>query len=204
MRPLLDAAGFSKSALLQNTASFHRLLELLRPRAKRLTDFVEQAAPLLADTVEYEAAAVEKHLGTPGLAGHVAALVTALHTTSPFDEPHVEAAVRRTAEQRGLKAGPLIHATRVALTGRTTSPGLFELIVLLGREESMRDSSGWPHSWTREHTQIPEQKWLIPRHSTLRSHCFTSPQPYPPSSRTGRRDTAKFLPVSTVTEICLS
>jgi glutamyl-tRNA synthetase len=49
----------------------------------------------------------------------------------------VESAVRGTAEQRSIKAGPLIHATRVALTGRTTSPGLFELIVLLGREESV-------------------------------------------------------------------
>ena len=157
VRPLLNAAGFSKSALLENTASFHRLLELLRPRAKRLTDFVEQSAPLLADTVEYEAAAVEKHLVTPGLAGHVAALVTALHTTSPFDEPHVEAAVRRTAEARGLKAGPLIHATRVGLTGRTTSPGLFELIVLHGREESVRRLQRLAAFLDRENTQISEQ-----------------------------------------------
>ena len=137
VRPLFVAAGWGEAPLLRDTPRFHHLLELLRPRARRLTDFVEQAAPLLADTVEYEPAAVEKHLGVPGLAAHVAALASALHTTAPFDEPHVEAAVRGTAEQRSLKAGPLIHATRVALTGRTTSPGLFELIVLLGREQSI-------------------------------------------------------------------
>ena len=137
VRPLLTDAGFADATLLQDTPRLHRLLELLRPRAKRLTDFVTQAAPLLADTVEYEPAAVDKHLRAPGLAGHVGALARALHTTTPFDEPHVEAAVRATAEQQSIKAGPLIHATRVALTGRTTSPGLFEMIVLLGRDESV-------------------------------------------------------------------
>jgi glutamyl-tRNA synthetase len=55
----------------------------------------------------------------------------------PFDEPHVEAAVRRTAEQQDIKAAPLIHATRVAVTGRTASPGLFEVLVLLGRERTL-------------------------------------------------------------------
>jgi glutamyl-tRNA synthetase len=158
VRPLLSAAGFSNSPLLRNTPAFHRLLELLRPRAKRLTDFVEQSAPLLADTVEYEPAAVEKHLGMAGLADHVAALVTALHTTSPFDESHVEDTVRKTAEQRGLKAGPLIHATRVALTGRTASPGLFELVVLLGREESIARLEQLTAFLGSRTTRIPEQK----------------------------------------------
>jgi glutamyl-tRNA synthetase len=113
------------------------VLELLRPRAKRLTDFVEQARPFLVDTVEYERDAVEKHLAAPGLHEHVSALVSALRTLAPFDEPHVEAAVRGTASERGLKAGALIHATRVAVTGRTTSPGLFEVLVLLGRERTL-------------------------------------------------------------------
>ena len=115
-----------------------RLLELLRPRAKRLTHFVEQARPFLVETVEYEQDAIDRHLATPGLSDHVAALIAALKATSPFDEPHVEAAVRRTAEQREIKAGQLIHATRVAATGRTASPGIFEVLVLLGRERTIR------------------------------------------------------------------
>ena len=65
--------------------------------------------------------------------------------------------MRRTAEARGLKAGPLIHATRVALTGRTTSPGLFELIVLLGREESVRRLERLAAFLDRENTNIPAQ-----------------------------------------------
>jgi glutamyl/glutaminyl-tRNA synthetase len=56
---------------------------------------------------------------------------------SPSDEPHVEAAVRGTAAERGVKAGLLIHAVRVAVTGRSTSPGLFEVLVLLGRKRTV-------------------------------------------------------------------
>ena len=114
-----------------------RLIELLRPRAKRLTDFVVQARPFLLETVEYEPQAVKTHLSVPGLSEHVTALVRALREVVPFDEPHVETAVRQTAEQHDIKAAPLIHATRVAVTGRTASPGLFEVLVLLGRERTV-------------------------------------------------------------------
>jgi glutamyl-tRNA synthetase len=114
-----------------------RLIELLRPRAKRLSDFVEQARPFLLETVEYEPQAINTHLKVPQLSEHVRALVRALREVVPFDEPHVEAAVRHTAEQQDIKAAPLIHATRVAVTGRTASPGLFEVLVLLGRDRTV-------------------------------------------------------------------
>ena len=115
----------------------HRLVDLLRPRAKRLTDFVDLARPFLSETVEYEAEAVDKHLSAPDLSAHVAALAGTLRALDLFDEPHVEASVRKTATERGVKAGVLIHATRVAVTGRTASPGLFEVLVLLGRARSV-------------------------------------------------------------------
>jgi glutamyl-tRNA synthetase len=134
--PLLEEAGLGGDPLVRTPASFHRLLDLLRPRAKRLTDFVEQSRPLLVDQVEYEPEAVIKHLGAPDLPSHVAALIEALDAASPFDEAQVEAAVRGTATVRGVKAGALIHATRVAVTGRTQSPGLFEVLAWLGRERT--------------------------------------------------------------------
>ena len=136
IRPLLDPA-LSDSAIVRNPAAFHRLLELLRPRAKRLTDFAEQARPLLTSAVAYEDEAIEKNFSTDEMSGHMAVLRAALGGTSPFDEPHVEAVVRGTAHERGIKAGALIHAVRVALTGRTASPGLFEVMTLLGREETI-------------------------------------------------------------------
>jgi glutamyl-tRNA synthetase len=138
LEPLLIGAGLWRSqSSPEDREWLHRVIELLRPRAKRLTDFVEQARPFLADTVEYEPDAVRKHLGSQDLHGHIEALSNALRTVSPFDEPHVESAVRGTATERGIKAGVLIHAIRVALTGRTASPGLFEMMALLGREETV-------------------------------------------------------------------
>jgi glutamyl-tRNA synthetase len=133
VRPLLAAEGLDTNPVVRNPAAFGRLLELLRPRAKRLTDFAEQAAPLLREPAEYEPAA-EKHLSVPGLADHLDALAGTLRTLEPFAEGAAEAALRAVAAERNVKAGALIHATRVALTGRTTSPGLFEVMVLLGRE----------------------------------------------------------------------
>ena len=136
VRPLLAASDLDTHPVVADPAAFERLLELLRPRAKRLTDFVEQAAPLLNDPADYEPAA-EKHLSVPGLAEHLDALAAALRGVEPFSESAVEAALRAVAAERNVKAGALIHATRVAITGRTASPGLFEIVVLLGRERTL-------------------------------------------------------------------
>jgi len=134
--PFFDQAGLASHPLVVDGAAFRRLLELLRPRAKRLTDFAEQARPLLGDAVVYEQEAVDKHLSAPDLADHLAALVTALDAATPYDEAQIEAAIRGTSSARGIKAGPLIHATRVAVTGRTQSPGLFEVLAWLGRDRT--------------------------------------------------------------------
>jgi glutamyl-tRNA synthetase len=136
VRPRLVEAGLGDGPIVRTPQAFHRLLELLRPRSRTLTDFVDQARPLLVQTVEYEPDAVGKHLAGPGMREHVAALAAVLRAISPFDEPHVESAVRGTAVERGIKAGQLIHAVRVGLTGRTTSPGLFEVMALLGQEDT--------------------------------------------------------------------
>jgi len=135
--PMFTEAGLGSVLAVGDSGWFQRLLELLRPRAKRLTDFVDLARPFLVDVVEYEDAAVEKHLTTPGLAEHVEALTAALRALEPFDEAAAEAALRQVAIERGIKAGALIHATRVAVTGRTTSPGIFEVLVLLGKAKTV-------------------------------------------------------------------
>jgi glutamyl-tRNA synthetase len=136
--PLLRADGlWPPTDDRGNLMWLHRLLELLRPRSKRLTDFVDQARPFLVDTVEYDADAIQKQFAAEGMSAHVRALVDALGVQTPFKEPDVETLVRGTAEQRGLKAGTLIHTVRVGITGRTTSPGIFETMVLLGRSRTV-------------------------------------------------------------------
>ena len=77
--------------------------------------------------------AVEKHLRVEGMATHLAALDAAFSALADFDAVSTEAALRGVAETRGVKAGLLIHAVRVAVTGKAVSPGLFEVLALAGR-----------------------------------------------------------------------
>ena len=134
IRPLLEAAGlWDDEFLAARHAWLFAVLELLKPRARRLDDFVSQGAFLFADRIEYEPASVEKHLKVEGMAAHLAALDTAFSGLTDFDAVSTEAALRGVAEARGVKAGALIHAVRVAVTGKAVSPGLFEVLALVGR-----------------------------------------------------------------------
>jgi glutamyl-tRNA synthetase len=134
LRPLLNARGLWCDELVAGDREwFVRVLALLRPRAKRLTDYVDGLLPFLEEPAQYDEDAVKKYLMTAGLQGHVAALRDAF-SRSAFDEATLEQSLRQLADERHVKAGALIHATRIALTGRMVSPGLFEMVVLLGRE----------------------------------------------------------------------
>jgi glutamyl-tRNA synthetase len=111
-----------------------RLVDLIRPRVKRLDQFADEMRPFLEHAVQYDASAVAKHLGKPEIKDALKPLLDTLQTVDPFTAPQLEAAMRALAESRGVKAAALIHATRVAVTGRAVSPGLFEVLELMGRE----------------------------------------------------------------------
>jgi len=138
VRPLFEAAGLWDDAFLGDRhAWFFAVLELLRPRARRLDDFVRLSNYFFTpDGVQYDAAAVETHLRGAGIGDHLAALEAAFAELATFDPLSVEAALRATAEARGVKAATLIHAVRVALTGKAVSPGLFDVAALLGRDRT--------------------------------------------------------------------
>lgn len=139
VRPLLEAAGLWEEPLGGAKREWlERVLALVLSRVRRLPDFVEQARPFLAASVEYEPAAVAKHLTTAGLVNHVEALAAVLNRAEPFDEATIEQALRSVAAARGIKAGVLIHATRVAVTGQAVSPGLFEVLALLGKDTTIK------------------------------------------------------------------
>jgi glutamyl-tRNA synthetase len=114
-----------------------QLVELLRPRAKRLTDFVEKGRPFLVDEVEYDGEAVKKHLSSPEALAHLAAVRDTCAGTGEFTAAALEPAIRALAEARGVRAGVLIHPTRVAVVGRAESPGIFEVLELLGRQRTL-------------------------------------------------------------------
>ncbi|HEX4912937.1 MAG TPA: glutamate--tRNA ligase [Vicinamibacterales bacterium] len=113
------------------------ILQLLRPRCKKLTDFPGQLRPFFEDPSGYDPAAMKKHLSTGGVKEHVAALRGMLANVE-WNEAEIERRLRELADQRTIKAGVLIQASRIAMTGGMVSPGLFEMLVLLGRETVLR------------------------------------------------------------------
>jgi glutamyl-tRNA synthetase len=135
VQPLLAEAGLWRDAFATTErAWFLRLLDLLKPRAKSLGQFVVDAQPFLASEITLEDAGVKKHLGVAGMRGHLEALRAAWVAAPAFDQASTEILLRSTADARGLKPATLIHATRVAVTGRTASPGLYEVLELIGRD----------------------------------------------------------------------
>jgi glutamyl-tRNA synthetase len=137
IRPWLEAAGLWDDSLLgEKHGWFFTVLELLKPRARRLDEFASLGRFFFSDDLEFDPAAVEKHLKPEGTAAHLRAVDIAFAALEAFDAASLESALRAVAEKRGVKAGTLIHAVRVAVTGRTVSPGLFEVLALLGRDRA--------------------------------------------------------------------
>jgi glutamyl-tRNA synthetase len=114
---------------------FLALLDLLRARARTVAELADLTRICLSDSVVYEEAAVMKYFekDPEGTAGHLEALGESLRTAE-WEPTALEGALREVAQRRGISAGALIHPLRVALTGQTVSPGIFELFFLLGRE----------------------------------------------------------------------
>jgi glutamyl-tRNA synthetase len=139
VRPLLEDAGIWRDGFAGGEHGWLvRVLDLLKPRAKKLPQFVEDGRPFFQLDVLYDDTAVAKHLGASGTRGHLKALREALTTARQFDATTLESVIRGLADTRGVKASVLIHAVRVAVTGRAASPGLFEVLELIGKDTVLR------------------------------------------------------------------
>ena len=136
IKPSFEAAGLWRDDYLgERHAWFFAVLELLKPRAKRLDDFAVHGRFFFVDSLEFDTTALDKHLRVPGMNAHLAALDAAFGELQTFDPASTEQVLRATAESRGVKAASLIHAVRVAVTGKTVSPGLFDVLALVGRDK---------------------------------------------------------------------
>jgi len=108
----------------------------LKERAKTLLDLVDGASFLLSDrplALDDKA----KALLTPEARDLLGGAAANLARVEPWTPEGTEQAVRTFAEQRGAKLGAVAQPLRAALTGRTTSPGIFEVLAVLGKEESL-------------------------------------------------------------------
>jgi glutamyl-tRNA synthetase len=135
----LEAAGLATVAELEARHDwYYALLDLLRVRARTIDDVVRQAAPYLREEIAYDADAVAKQWkDAPATADLLAATRDCLAALDDWSPPAMEEALRALAESRGIGGGKLFQPLRVALTGLGVSPGIFDVLVVLGRERSL-------------------------------------------------------------------
>ena len=133
LEPYLREAGLWRDEFTTDRRAWYlALVELFKPRLARLTNFAEEAGPFLTPDVVTEESAARKYL-KPDLAVPLRELRSAFDALDPFTTEATEQTLRSVAERHTLKPAALIHATRVAVTGRAASPGLFEVLAILGR-----------------------------------------------------------------------
>jgi len=114
------------------------IVPLYQTRAKTLKEMATQAAVFLhdADTLPYDQAAVTKFL-TPETREHLVVLAGRMEALAAFDKESLEGVAAAYLEETGLKFKALAQPIRVAITGSTMSPGLFETMEVLGRERTL-------------------------------------------------------------------
>jgi len=134
---LRDAGLWRDTLKTSESGWIAAVLELLKPRVKKLDQLVDELRPFLVDEPDIDPAAAAKHLA-PDVRPLLLELADAIDGETPFDAASIEARLRSLAEQSAVKAAALIHATRVSVTGRTVSAGLFEVLALLGPQRVSR------------------------------------------------------------------
>jgi len=112
------------------------IIQTLQPRAKTFVEMAEAAAFYYAAPEDYEGKGVKKFF-KPELVAPMEQLISALRQIDSFDEPHLEPTFVQVMETHDLKFGKIAQPVRVALTGTTVSPGIFEMILALGREKTV-------------------------------------------------------------------
>jgi glutamyl-tRNA synthetase len=139
--PAIEAAGLATAAELEDRrAWFVALLELLKVRARTIDDIVRQAAPYFRDAITYDADAVAKQWKDRAATVDILRKTRqALEATTTWETAALEESLRLVAEQLGFgdKAGKVFQPLRVALTGLAASPGIFDVLIMLGRQRSI-------------------------------------------------------------------
>ena len=113
-----------------------RAMPELKPRAKTLDEMAE-GGTFLFKTIPLDMDERAASLLEGGASDLLARVLTALEGLKDWTAESIEGAVRKVSEDAGVKLGQVAQPLRAALTGRATSPGIFDVLMLLGREESL-------------------------------------------------------------------
>ena len=123
---------------LQDREFVMRAVEAVGERMKRPRDFLTYSAYLFVDRVDPEPGPWGELQAKPKAAERLRKLAEVIHEVDPFEHDPLEQATRGLATQEGIKAGEVIMPARIALTGKKVTPGIFDVMLLLGRERTVR------------------------------------------------------------------
>jgi glutamyl-tRNA synthetase len=130
LKPFLKRHG----TVIEDNGLLVKVIETLHARSKTLDEMAQSALFYFADDVDYEEKAVRKFL-KPAVLEALQLLLAQLESLDAFSEENLESAFKSVMDQTGLKLGKIAQPVRVALTGRTASPGIFEVAAIIGKDK---------------------------------------------------------------------
>jgi glutamyl-tRNA synthetase len=132
--PFIEAKGYK---IPKDREWLEKMIATLRERAKTLTELVDSARYYLVDEISIDEIAGKKFL-TRDMVVPLQSLIQRLAALDDFNESSIEQAFDRTLDEHGFPMGKLAQPVRVALTGGTVSPGIHDVIAVLGKERALR------------------------------------------------------------------
>ena len=135
LRPFLDREGMTTDETTRDDEWMRKLVVALQPRSRTLVEMAQSSAVYIQTDIEIDEQAKNKFL-KPAIKLALESLAATLQTVSPFTHDTLEPAFQSVLEKHELKMGKLAQPVRVALTGGTASPGIYDVMELLGQEKT--------------------------------------------------------------------
>lgn len=133
IKPYIAAKGY---AIPQDNQWLEKMIKTLQERAKTLVELVEAGHYYFTEDVTFDETAAKKFL-TTAAGTSISSLVAELSAINDFSQANIEQAFNRTLQKCGLKMSELAQPVRIALTGSTVSPGIHEVIEVLGKKRTL-------------------------------------------------------------------
>lgn len=137
LMPFLINEGIVKSEADVDIAYLAKAVTSLKERNRTLVELANSARYFLTDDIKCDEKAVQKFL-TPENKLLLKELTERLKKVEPFNHVEIEKAFNELKDEKGLKLGQIAQPVRVAITGSTVSPGIFEVIEIIGKERTIK------------------------------------------------------------------
>jgi glutamyl-tRNA synthetase len=132
--PFIEAKGYP---VPHDQKWLEKMIVTLRERARTMTELVDSARYYLSDEISFDEKAAKKFL-TRDVAAPIEGLIQKLSNLNEFDETAIERIFTATLNEHELQMGKLAQPVRVALTGGTVSPGIHDVIAVLGKQRTLQ------------------------------------------------------------------